>query len=150
MLVIVCCAYVLLMTPLAIFYAVRTHWDYYSSRSQYSIYVFINQLVFLLADSTHAVNFYLYFFSTRRFRNRCLETIFYCCFPKRRFRRFRGSTISGTTKTFRMSVTDDTSIPQNTMQLAKFSASSTSSSNHHLLANVDSGFTKLKKTATLA
>ncbi|CAG5132230.1 unnamed protein product [Candidula unifasciata] len=145
MLVVVCIAYVLLITPLALFYAIQPYWSYKQNPGEHAKYLFINQLAFMLSDSTHAVNFYLYFFSTQRFRKRCLETLFFCCLPRRQTRRFRGSTISGMSKAFRLSVTDDTTAHHNTVQLANLSSSSSSSSNHLLVGNGDNSMTRLKR-----
>ncbi|BFZ06292.1 hypothetical protein BsWGS_09330 [Bradybaena similaris] len=145
MLVVVCIAYVMLITPLALFYAIKPSWAHQDNPREHAMYLFFNQLAFLLSDSTHAVNFYLYFFSTQRFRKRCLETVFFCCLPHRRARRFRGSTISGMSKAFRLSVTDETTIQHNIVQLANLSSSSSSSSNHLLVGNGDSSMTRLKR-----
>ncbi|RUS80830.1 hypothetical protein EGW08_011411, partial [Elysia chlorotica] len=93
MLVIVCLVFVILITPHALFYAISSHWTYAQGTHEHALYLFVNQLIFVLSDATHAVNFYLYFFSTRRFRKRCLETIFYCCFCCR-FSRANGSMTS--------------------------------------------------------
>lgn len=144
MLVVVCIAFVLLMTPLAIFYPIKQNWTYEKNSLEHAKALFTEQLVFVLGDSTHAVNFYLYFFSTRRFRKRCLETVFYCYNSRRRGRRFRGSTISGMSKTFRLSVTDVTTVPQNAVQLTNFSSSPSSSSNHLHIGNGDTKMTRLK------
>ncbi|KAI8767845.1 green-sensitive opsin [Biomphalaria glabrata] len=143
MLVIVCIAFVLLVTPNALFYAYRAHWEYERKSLGEALYKFTNQICFVLSDSTHAVNFYLYFFSTSRFRRRCLETVFSCCMSKKRARRFRGSTISGMSKTFRLSITDVTTVPANAVQLTNFSSSS-SSSNHLLVGNGASRITKFR------
>ncbi|XP_059166043.1 uncharacterized protein LOC131948450 [Physella acuta] len=144
MLVIVCIAFVLLMTPNALFYAANYYWQYEEHTNSHAQYVFTEQLIFFLSDSTHAINFYLYFFSTRRFRKRCLETVFYCCLKRRRTRRFRGSTISGISKTFRLSVTDVTSVPASAVQLNNFSSSSSSSSNHLLVGNGEGRVSKFR------
>ncbi|CAL1533919.1 unnamed protein product [Lymnaea stagnalis] len=145
MLVVVCIAFVLLVTPNALFYAVRPYWSYEPMSSDHAVYRFTEQLVFVLSDSTHAINFYLYFFSTRRFRKRCLETVFFCCCTsRRRARRFRGSTISGMSKTFRLSVTDVTTVPANAVPLTNFSSSSSSSSNHLLVGNGEGRVSKFR------
>ena len=122
MLVIVCMVFVILITPHALFYAISTYWKYPRGTEEHALYLFVNQLIFMLSDATHAVNFYLYFFSTRRFRKRCLETIFYCCYccrcgrshggmgSRRRNRKYYGCSTSGMSKSFRLSMTDVTSI----------------------------------------
>lgn len=129
MLVIVCVAFVVLITPIAIFYAVKHHWEYTRFSYEHAKYLFTQQLIFVLCDSTHAVNFYLYFFSTRRFRKRCLETVMCCCLGSRRSRSLRNSAASGASNAFRMSMTEVTTIPaNNTVPLRHFSSSSSSSS----------------------
>ncbi|GFR84922.1 thyrotropin-releasing hormone receptor [Elysia marginata] len=122
MLVIVCLVFLILITPHALFYAIQTNWEFTKGTEEHALYLFVNQVIFVLSDATHAVNFYLYFFSTRRFRKRCLETIFYCCYwspcrgsnggmgSRRRNRKYYGGSTSGLSKSFRLSMTDVTSI----------------------------------------
>lgn len=143
MLVVVCIAYVVLITPLALFYGVMHRWSYEEKSLEHAKYLFTNQIVFCLADSTHAVNFYLYFFSTRRFRKRCLETLFYCCFPRRRARRFSDSANFGMSKSFRLSMSDVANEPKGAVRLANFS-SSASSFNQLLVGNGENKMTRLK------
>ncbi|GFN94690.1 thyrotropin-releasing hormone receptor [Plakobranchus ocellatus] len=122
MLVIVCIVFVVLITPHALFYAVQRHWKYRPYSEEHARYLFTNQLIFVLSDSTHAVNFYLYFFSAKRFRKRCLETLFYCCYccrwsrsrgamgSRRRNRMYYGGSTTGLSKSFRLSMTDVTGL----------------------------------------
>ena len=115
MLVVVCVAFVVLITPNAVFYVVRPHWTYTPGTAEHARFRFTSELIFVLCDSTHAINFYLYFFSTKRFRSRCLETVTSCSKKHRYTRsgRFRISTASGNssgTKNYRMSMTEMTSM----------------------------------------
>ncbi|GFS19121.1 thyrotropin-releasing hormone receptor [Elysia marginata] len=122
MLVIVCLVFIILITPHALFYAIQTNWEFTRGTEEHALYLFVNQIIFVLSDATHAVNFYLYFFSTRRFRKRCLETIFYCCYwspcsgsngsvgSRRRNRKYYADSTSGLSKSFRLSMTDVTSM----------------------------------------
>lgn len=144
MLVVVCIAFVLLIAPLALFFAVESYVSFEERSLMHAKVLFTRQLVHALADSTHAVNFYLYFFSNRRFRKRCIETVFCCCMRGRRRRRFRGSTVSGMSKSYRLSITDVTTVPQNAVQLTNISSSSSSSSNHHHIGNGETKMTRLK------
>ena len=116
MLVVVCVAFVLLITPNAIFYAVKPYWTYTRNTLGHATFIFTGELIFLLCDSTHAVNFYLYFLSTKRFRTRCLEMLCYCWKGQRAFGRSGryltgGNNSRGYNSHNQMSVTEMTSVP---------------------------------------
>ncbi|GFN80411.1 thyrotropin-releasing hormone receptor [Plakobranchus ocellatus] len=66
--------FVLLLFPICAFNVADPYWeDSVRPRSrEYAIKYLIFQLTYILCDSTHAVNFYLYFLSARKFRRHFL------------------------------------------------------------------------------
>ncbi|GFR71998.1 thyrotropin-releasing hormone receptor [Elysia marginata] len=64
--------FVLLMFPLCAFKVVDKHWKVRNLSNEYAAKYLVNQLSYILCDSTHAVNFYLYFLSARKFRSHFL------------------------------------------------------------------------------
>ncbi|KAK7462074.1 hypothetical protein BaRGS_00038522, partial [Batillaria attramentaria] len=66
MLLVVCVTFILLIMPNCVFFIYKGHWDHDDS------------LIFLLSDLTHAVNFFVYFISTKKFRDRFLDTVCFC------------------------------------------------------------------------
>ncbi|XP_005101433.1 uncharacterized protein LOC101849547 [Aplysia californica] len=77
--------FVLLVTPRPVLSAVlTTRSPPQGSRTEANVR-FLEQVFYLMSDSTHAVNFYLYFLSNRRFRRRFADILkrilspFFCC-----------------------------------------------------------------------
>ncbi|RUS91829.1 hypothetical protein EGW08_000400 [Elysia chlorotica] len=64
--------FVLLMFPLCAFKVADTHWKVEALSNEYAAKYLVYQLSYILCDSTHAINFYLYFLSARKFRNHFL------------------------------------------------------------------------------
>ena len=81
MLFTVSVVFVLLTMPNCVFFIVQDDWDYQSSLHDTARYYLVFQLVFLLSDLNHAINFYLYFLSGRKFRRHFKALI--CCRKKR-------------------------------------------------------------------
>nr|KAG5686846.1 hypothetical protein BaRGS_029891 [Batillaria attramentaria] len=78
MLLVVCVTFILLIMPNCVFFIYKGHWDHDDSVEERARYMFTNQLIFLLSDLTHAVNFFVYFISTKKFRDRFLDTVCFC------------------------------------------------------------------------
>lgn len=66
--------FVLLLFPICVFKVTDNIWEVSPLTRQYAIKYLCNQLAFVLCDSTHAVNFYLYFLSAKKFRNHFIST----------------------------------------------------------------------------
>ncbi|KAL8605728.1 hypothetical protein ACOMHN_044327 [Nucella lapillus] len=60
--------FILLVLPQCLYYILFHFTDAFSSMTGLPRVLLYKQIAHLLADSTHALNFYLYFFSVRRFR----------------------------------------------------------------------------------
>ncbi|ESP02781.1 hypothetical protein LOTGIDRAFT_156726 [Lottia gigantea] len=75
MLVVVSIVFVMLTIPNCLFYIVKPYWTYQKNSYDHAKFVMTNQIIFVLSDSNHAVNFYLYFLSGKRFRRRFFDTI---------------------------------------------------------------------------
>ncbi|KAJ8307229.1 hypothetical protein KUTeg_015313 [Tegillarca granosa] len=61
MLITVSIVFIVLTLPYVIFFVVDIYWDHYVSYSQIALYHFLEQTAYILAESNHALNFYLYF-----------------------------------------------------------------------------------------
>jgi hypothetical protein len=83
MLVTVSVALIVLTTPYAVFLLVIPYWDYRATLQATLDYMFTAVIVVTLSEFNHAVNFFLYFLSGRKFRNAFTRLICHCC---RRFR----------------------------------------------------------------
>lgn len=83
--------FLVLILPNCVFFIAREYWSWKESQLGNAQYYLVYQVVFLLSDLNHAVNFYLYCFSGRKFRQRFLELI--CC-RKRRFGKSPSSYVS--------------------------------------------------------
>ncbi|XP_064598654.1 G-protein coupled receptor daf-37-like [Liolophura sinensis] len=57
-----------LLTPNAIFFIYQRYWEFQSDAYQYASYVFVNSFIYFLSNFNHAINFFLYVVSGRRFR----------------------------------------------------------------------------------
>ncbi|XP_064598658.1 FMRFamide receptor-like [Liolophura sinensis] len=57
-----------LLTPNAVFFIYQRYWDVQSDAYQYASYVFVNSFIYFLSNFNHAINFFLYVVSGRRFR----------------------------------------------------------------------------------
>lgn len=105
MLVTVSAVFVLLTMPNCVFFIFQNYWDYTSTMHDYARYFLFYQLVFVLSDFNHAINFYLYFLSGRKFRARFTAII--CICRQKQISRRLGTTISHITSS-RMSATEMT------------------------------------------
>ncbi|KAL8594188.1 hypothetical protein ACOMHN_030082 [Nucella lapillus] len=83
MLVVVCVVFVILTLPNCIVFIYKPYWNPEPQTLEEAKYRLVEQIIYLLSDLSHATNFFVYFFSTKKFRDRFLETI--CCC--RKFRR---------------------------------------------------------------
>ncbi|KAK3105893.1 hypothetical protein FSP39_008047 [Pinctada imbricata] len=81
MLVTVSVVFVLLTMPNCIFFIVKDDWNYRVSLHETARYYLVFQVVFLLSDLNHAINFYLYFLSGKKFRRHFNALI--CCKKKK-------------------------------------------------------------------
>ncbi|XP_025081517.1 probable G-protein coupled receptor 139 isoform X2 [Pomacea canaliculata] len=77
MLFVLCVVFVVLTLPNSVFFVYQRYWDYSVSTYETAKYLFVKQIIFLLSDMPHAINFFVYFISTKKFRDRFLDTI--CC-----------------------------------------------------------------------
>ena len=77
MLLTISLVFVLLILPNCIFFIVRTYWSWRETMQGIAQYYLVYQTVFLLSDLNHAVNFYLYCLSGRKFRQKFTQII--CC-----------------------------------------------------------------------
>ncbi|XP_033732975.1 thyrotropin-releasing hormone receptor-like [Pecten maximus] len=105
MLVTVSLVFVILTMPNCVFFIFQNYWDYTATLHEYARYFLFYQLVFVLSDFNHAINFYLYFLSGKKFRAK-FHAIICICRRKQISRRF-GTTISHIAST-RMSATEMT------------------------------------------
>ncbi|CAG5115695.1 unnamed protein product, partial [Candidula unifasciata] len=71
--------FVILCLPACIFYLSYRHHDDVLTHAQWALY---EQFQFFLADSTHAINFFLYFLSARQFQAKALDILL--CKPCRK------------------------------------------------------------------
>ncbi|ESP02783.1 hypothetical protein LOTGIDRAFT_156728 [Lottia gigantea] len=103
MLVVVSVVFVLLILPNCLFFIIKAYWIYTPNSYEHVIFLLTEQLIFVLADSNHAVNFYLYFLSGKKFRKRFFDTIF-CRHIARRtsteFKRSSNNDSTGTSNSF--------------------------------------------------
>ncbi|OWF40588.1 hypothetical protein KP79_PYT04465 [Mizuhopecten yessoensis] len=83
----------------------ENYWDYTKNLHEYARYFLFYQLVFVLSDFNHAINFYLYFLSGRKFRARFHAII--CICRRKQISRRLGTTISHIASS-RMSATEMT------------------------------------------
>ena len=77
MLMTISLVFVILILPNCIFFIVRTYWSWRETMHGIAQYYLVYQTVFLLSDLNHAVNFYLYCLSGRKFRQKFAQII--CC-----------------------------------------------------------------------
>lgn len=77
MLIVISLVFLALMVPNSVFYVVSSYWHTTPYSYDHVKFRFCKQLVHVLSDLNHAVNFYLYFLSMATFRRRFLETV--CC-----------------------------------------------------------------------
>lgn len=101
MLVTVSVVFTVLTMPNCIFFIYEGYWNYKKSKYQTALYYLIYQVVFLLSDLNHAINFYFYFLSGKKFRKHFIRLIC-CCLPKAQ--RPTATTITRASR-YRMSVT---------------------------------------------
>ena len=85
MLIVISLIFLVLMLPNSIFYLVSVAWLESVQHGSYAFveYAFTKQLIHVLCDLNHAVNFYLYFLSMATFRRRFLDTVL-CRKPTRK------------------------------------------------------------------
>ena len=68
--------FVILTFPICIFMVADSRWSVTPGYTQTNAVKYLcQQLAFVLVDSTHAVNFYLYFLTARRFRHHFLRLV---------------------------------------------------------------------------
>lgn len=92
MLISVSVVFVILTMPNCIFFILEDYWNYTESIHTYAQYFLIYNVVFLLSDLNHAINFYLYFLSGRKFRMMFINMI--CCCRKKPLHRPYASTMT--------------------------------------------------------
>ena len=68
MVIVVCFVFVMLNSPVCIFFIYKEYWDYKSDKVEKAKYFLMYQIVFLLAEINHVINFYLYVVSGTTFR----------------------------------------------------------------------------------
>ena len=118
MLVSVSVVFVILTMPNCIFFILEGYWDYTKTIHSYAQYFLVMQVIFFLSDANHAINFYLYFLSGRKFRMMFINMI--CCCRKKPLRRPYSTTMtqmssmrSGSTYTSRMDSSSQQGILKN-------------------------------------
>lgn len=77
MLVIVFLVFIFLILFNFVFFIFRGYWDYKKSNYQIVFYLLIYQFVFVFIDLNYVVNFYLYFFSGKKFCKYFISML--CC-----------------------------------------------------------------------
>ncbi|GFR58923.1 thyrotropin-releasing hormone receptor [Elysia marginata] len=70
--------FILLNFPICLFLVFHTHWVATIGTASYDWKYFVQQIAYLLSDSNHAFNFYLYFLSARKFRAHFTHMIVTC------------------------------------------------------------------------
>ncbi|KAK3755890.1 hypothetical protein RRG08_056158 [Elysia crispata] len=60
--------FILLHFPICLFLVVQSHWEAEVGTTSYDWKYLVQQVSYVLSDSNHAFNFYLYFLSARKFR----------------------------------------------------------------------------------
>ena len=70
--------FVILVLPNSIFFIVKNYWTWRETSLGISQYYLLLQIIFLLSDLSHALNFYLYCLSGRKFRQHFLKLICPC------------------------------------------------------------------------
>ena len=79
MILAVAIAFVVMTLPRCVYIILETHWSVESTSLSHAQKHLINQMTFVLSDARHAVNFYLYLFTGKKFRSLLL-----CAFIRRR------------------------------------------------------------------
>lgn len=77
MLIVISVAFLTLMLPNSIFYIVKDYWVYEANTFGQLEHAFVKQIIHVLSDLNHSINFYLYFLSMATFRRRFKDTM-YC------------------------------------------------------------------------
>lgn len=70
--------FIILILPNCIFFLVKEHWTWRETSSGIAQYYLVYQIIFLLSDLSHAVNFYLYCLSGRKFRQKFFQLVYPC------------------------------------------------------------------------
>lgn len=78
MLILVSIVFILLTAPNCLFFIFENRWDYKADDYEYAKYILAQQIVYMLSDSNHAINFFLYFMGGQKFRRCFLEIICFC------------------------------------------------------------------------
>ncbi|GFN83453.1 thyrotropin-releasing hormone receptor [Plakobranchus ocellatus] len=60
--------FILLHFPICLFLIINTYWEATEGTTSFDVKYLVQQLAYVLTDSNHAFNFYLYFLSARKFR----------------------------------------------------------------------------------
>ncbi|CAG5134877.1 unnamed protein product [Candidula unifasciata] len=68
----------LLHFPICLFLLTNHYWDVEEYSASWSVKYLCHQIVYMLSDSNHAINFYLYFFSSRKFRSHFKQMLTGC------------------------------------------------------------------------
>ena len=68
MVIVVCSVFILLTLPSCVFFVYREYWDYMSDPVETAKYFLVYQIVFMLSDINHIINFYLYVVTGTKFR----------------------------------------------------------------------------------
>ena len=68
MVIVVCSVFIMLSLPSCAFFVYREYWDYMSDPLETAKYFLVYQIVFMLSDTNHVINFYLYVVSGTKFR----------------------------------------------------------------------------------
>lgn len=73
MLITISVVFTLLTMPNCVFFIYEGYWDYQKSSYQTALYFLVYQMVFVFTDLNHAINFYLYFLSGKKFRKHFIK-----------------------------------------------------------------------------
>ncbi|KAL8559280.1 hypothetical protein ACOMHN_059971 [Nucella lapillus] len=88
MLLTISVVFIILILPNCIFFICKPYWKVERSDIlRWANYKCVEQFAYFLADVTHAINFFVYFFSTKKFRGRVLSMVCCCRQWKRRIAR---------------------------------------------------------------
>ncbi|CAG2212155.1 probable G-protein coupled receptor B0563.6 [Mytilus edulis] len=92
MLVSISVVFIILTMPNCAFFIMQDYWDYTKDVHTYAQYFLVYNIVFFLSDLNHAINFYMYFLSGRKFRTMFINMI--CCCRKKPLRRPYSTTMT--------------------------------------------------------
>lgn len=92
MLISISVVFVILTVPNCCLFILKNYWNFKKDIHTYATYFLVVNVIFFLSDLNHAINFYLYFLSGRKFRRMFINSI--CCCRRKPLRRPYSTTMS--------------------------------------------------------